>query len=48
MMTAGTIKFDPYRCIVFVNEEEVILAPIEFAILKILMNNLGKVVSIQV
>lgn len=48
MMTAGTIKLDPYRCIVFVNEEEVILAPIEFAILKILMNNLGKVVSILV
>lgn len=44
-MTAGIIKLDPYRCTVFVNEKEVMLAPKEFAILKILMNNLGKVVS---
>lgn len=45
IMAAGTIKLDPYRCTVFVNDEEVILAPIEFAFLKILMENCGKVVS---
>ncbi|MEC1722128.1 response regulator transcription factor [Schinkia azotoformans] len=45
IMTAGTIKLDPYRCTVFVNDEEVILAPIEFAILRILMENCGKVVT---
>ncbi|MEG6523312.1 response regulator transcription factor [Desulfotomaculum sp. 1211_IL3151] len=45
IMTAGSIKLDPYRYTVFVNDEEVILAPIEFAVLKILMDNLGQVVS---
>lgn len=45
IMTAGSIKLDPYRYTVFVNDEEVILAPIEFAVLKILMENRGKVVS---
>jgi DNA-binding response OmpR family regulator len=45
IITAGTIKLDPYRCTVFVNDEEVIMAPIEFAILKILMENPDKVVS---
>ena len=45
VMTAGRIKLDPYRYTVFVNDEEVILAPKEFAILKILMENQGKVVS---
>ena len=45
IMAEGTIKLDPYRCTVFVNDKEVILAPIEFAILKILMDNPGKVVS---
>ncbi|KEF36389.1 two component transcriptional regulator, winged helix family [Schinkia azotoformans MEV2011] len=45
IMTAGAIKLDPYRCTVFVNDEEVILAPIEFAVLRILMENCGKVVS---
>jgi DNA-binding response OmpR family regulator len=45
IMTAGTIKLDPYRCTVYVNDKEVVLAPIEFAILKILIENLGKVVS---
>jgi len=42
---AGNIKLDPYRCTVYVNDDEVILAPIEFAILKILLENNGKVVS---
>lgn len=45
IMTAGKIKLDPYRYTVFVNDEELILAPKEYAILKILMENAGKVVS---
>lgn len=45
IMAAGNIKLDPYRCTTYVNDDEVILAPIEFAILKILMENNGKVVS---
>ena len=45
IMTAGSIKLNPYRYTVFVNEAEVILAPMEFAILKILMENCGRVVS---
>ena len=45
MMTAGKINLNPYRYTVLVNDEEVILAPIEFAILKILMENCGKLVS---
>lgn len=45
IMTAGAIKLDPYRCTVLVHDEEVILAPIEFAVLKILMENPDKVVS---
>ncbi|SHK13780.1 response regulator transcription factor [Desulforamulus aeronauticus] len=45
IMTAGRIKLNPYRYTVFVNEEEVLLAPIEFAILKILMENCGRIVS---
>ncbi|RBP62099.1 winged helix family two component transcriptional regulator [Alkalibaculum bacchi] len=45
VMVVGSIKLDPYRCIIIVNEEEVELAPIEFAILKILMDNPGQVMS---
>jgi len=45
IMHSGCIKLDPYRCTVYVNDEEVMLAPIEFAILKTLMDNEGKVVS---
>lgn len=45
IMTAGSIKLDPYRCTVYVNNEEIILAPMEFAILKILIENHNKVVS---
>lgn len=44
-MTAGNIELDLYRCIVLVKDKEVILAPKEFAILKILMENRGGVVS---
>lgn len=45
VMAVGNIKLDPYRCIVTVNEMEVILAPMEFAILKIFMENPGQVMS---
>lgn len=45
IMTVGSIKLDPYRCTVFVNNTEVILAPKEYAILKILMENSSHVVS---
>ena len=45
IMTAGSIKLNPYRCTVFVNEVEVTLAPMEFAILKILMEKCGRLVS---
>ena len=45
VMTAGKIKLDPYRYTTYINDEEIILAPIEFAILKILMENQGKVVG---
>ncbi|KUO67261.1 MAG: PhoB family transcriptional regulator [Gracilibacter sp. BRH_c7a] len=45
IMTAGSIKLDSYRCMVFVNDKEVILAPMEFAILKILMENRGRIVN---
>ena len=45
MMTAGCIKLDPYRYTVCVNDEEVALAPMEYAILKILMENRGRLVS---
>ena len=45
VMAVGSIKLNPYRYIVTVNEKEVILAPMEFAILKIFMENLGQVMS---
>ncbi len=44
-MTAGSIKLNPFRYTVYVNDEEVILAPMEFSILRILMENCGRVVS---
>ncbi len=44
-MTAGKIKIDPYSYTAYVNDEEIILAPIEFAILKILVESQGTVVS---
>ncbi|TJX15440.1 response regulator transcription factor [Tissierella creatinini] len=45
LMTAGRIKLDPYRCNTYVDDKEIILGPIEFAILKVLIENQGKVVS---
>lgn len=45
IITVGKIKLDPYRFMVFVNDVEIILTPKEFAILKIIMDNPGKVVS---
>lgn len=45
VMAVGRIKLDPYRCRTFVDDKEIVLAPIEFAILKILIENKGKVVS---
>ena len=45
IMTADKIKLNPYHYTVFVKDEEVILAPKEFAILKILMENRNKVIS---
>ena len=45
VMVVGNIELDPYRCTVAVNGKEVILAPLEFAILKMLMENPGHVMS---
>lgn len=45
IMTAGRIKLDPYRFRTYVDDEEIVLAPIEFAILKALMENQGRVLS---
>lgn len=45
IMRAGSIELDPYRCTVLANGKEVILAPKEFAILKMLMKNCSRVVS---
>lgn len=45
IMTVGRIKLDAYRYTVYVNDEEAILTPREFGILKILMENPGKAVS---
>ncbi|MHC1722208.1 MAG: response regulator transcription factor [Aminipila sp.] len=45
IMTVGRINLDPYRYTVSVDDSEVILAPMEFAILKILMENRGRLVS---
>lgn len=45
MITIGKIKLNPYRYTVFVDEKEVNLSPIEFEILKILMENCGRIMS---
>lgn len=45
VMTVGRINLDPYRCTVFVNDSEVLLAPLEFGLLKILMENQEKAIS---
>ncbi|HWQ78263.1 MAG TPA: response regulator transcription factor [Anaerovoracaceae bacterium] len=44
IMTAGRIKLDPHHYTVSVDDAEIPLAPMEFAILKILMENRGKLV----
>jgi DNA-binding response OmpR family regulator len=45
MLVAGNIKLNPYRCTAYVMETEVMLAPIEFTILKILIENRGRLVT---
>lgn len=44
-MTAGRIKLNPHRYTVYVDEQEIMLAPKEFTILKLLMENSGRIVS---
>lgn len=44
-MTVGRISLNPFRYTVYVDGEEVTLTPTQFAILKILMENAGSVVS---
>lgn len=45
MISAGSIRMDLFRCQVFVNDHEAVLAPMEFAILKVLLENRGRIVS---
>ncbi|MDF2985048.1 MAG: DNA-binding response regulator [Eubacterium sp.] len=45
MLTAGSIKLNPYRCTAYVHDKEITLAPKEFSILKILMENKDGLVS---
>ncbi len=44
-IVVGKIRINPYRYTVYINEEEVNLAPKEFTILKLLMENRGRIVS---
>jgi DNA-binding response OmpR family regulator len=44
-MTVGSIKLNPYHYTVLVDDKEVILAPKEYTILKILMENVGRIIS---
>lgn len=44
-ITAGIISLNPYRYTVYVNGQEIILAPLEFAILKVLMENKGRLIN---
>ena len=44
-MIAGRIQMNPYRYEISVDGTEVVLAPMEYAILKILMENRGRLVS---
>ena len=44
-IAAGLIKLDPYQYTVYVPDSEITLAPIEFAILKILMENRSRLVT---
>lgn len=45
VISCGIIKLDKFRYRVFVRDSEIVLAPKEFAILKILMENRGRLVS---
>ncbi|MDF2925131.1 MAG: DNA-binding response regulator [Paenibacillaceae bacterium] len=45
IVSVGTIRLDPYRYTVHVHDTEVELAPMEFAILSILMENVGRPVT---
>lgn len=45
IMTVGQIKLNPFRYRAYINNEEIELAPIEFNLLKILMENCDRVVS---
>ncbi|MGI1657976.1 MAG: response regulator transcription factor [Desulfitobacterium sp.] len=44
-MTVGRISLDPYRHTASVDEREIELAPKEYALLKLLMENAGKIVT---
>lgn len=44
-LTAGRISLDPYRCTAFVDEAELNLAPKEFALLRLLLEEKGRVLS---
>jgi two-component system response regulator QseB len=45
ILTAGDIELDPAKHLVFKEKNKIDLSPKEFAILKLLMENLGKTVS---
>ena len=45
VLTVGHIKLDTYRCAACVDGADIMLAPKEFAILRLLMENRGRVVS---
>jgi len=45
VLSVGSIRLHTFRYTVYVHDVEVFLAPIEFSILKILMENCGKLVS---
>lgn len=45
VLTAGHIKLDTYRCTVCVDGADITLAPKEYAILRLLMENRGRVVG---
>ena len=44
-IAVGDIKLNPYRHMVFINDQEVNLAPKEYTILKLLMENKNKIVT---
>lgn len=48
MMTVGSIKLNPASCIVYACDKEVSLTPKEFAVLNLLMENKGKLVTREI